>query len=140
MRLALLTRTEKKELNQTQVQQQPEIQSQNITQNEKLSNINQQMNTSINSVQQVQQNDCVFLECNPMMDHISHEQTNFISVHQQHQPLGTLNYGIPNHNQIQIGSYTLQNVAQVQVYNGTYPMPLQPVQCSQMQVSKKLNN
>lgn len=138
----ILTRSEEKQKNEEQnsepvqeIHQTPqEIHHQNGAQNDKIENITQQVNNPVNSVQT---NDCVYVECNPMLDQLSHEQTNFISVHQQHQ---TINYNIPHHNQIQIGGYTLQNVSQVPIYNGTYGMPLQPMQCNQaipqMQVSQ----
>lgn len=131
LRLLLLARSEEKEQpeehNSSQVQ---EIRPQDVSQSEKLGNITHQLNTAVNAVQ-VQPNDCVFIECNPILDQLSHEQNNFISVHQQHQ---TINYSMPHHNQLQIGGYALQNV-----YNSTYNMQLQPMQCSQsiqqMQVS-----
>lgn len=133
----LIARSKEKEQDEDQNSnhQEQEIQAQNVPENEKIDNITQQLNTNVNSGQ-VQSNDYVFVECSPILEHLSHEQTNFISVHQQHQ---SVNYNIPHHNQIQIGGYTLQNVGQVPVYNSTYSMPLQPVQCNQvmpqMQVS-----
>lgn len=131
-----------KDQNPTQTQvihQSLDIERQIVSSDEKLESMNPEMNTTVNPVQQVQHNDCVYIECNPMLDHLPHEQTNFISVHPQHQTIGSMNYNIP-HNQIQIGGYALQNVGQVQVYNGTYTLPLQPMSCnqgiSQMQVSR----
>lgn len=124
----MLTRSEERDQNQNSNL------AREIPENDKLENINQQLNTAVNFVQQVQQSDCVYIECNPILDHHSHEQTNFISVHQQHQSLGPVNYNIPHHNQIQIGGYALQNVGQLQVYNGTYTMPLQTMQCNQPQL------
>lgn len=126
---------EQEDQNSNQEEEIQDIHPENVSESEKIENITEQLNTAVNSVQ-VQPNDCVFIECNPILDHLPHEQTNFISVHQQHQ---AVNYNIPHHNQIQINGYTLQNVNQLPVYNGTYTMPLQPVQCNQvmpqMQVS-----
>lgn len=130
----MLRGKEKEHDDQNSIQEE-ETHPDNISESEKIENITQQLNTAVNSVP-VQPNDCVFIECNPILEHLPHEQTNFISVHQQHQ---AVNYNIPHHNQIQISGYTLQNVSQVPVYNGTYTMPLQQVQCNQvmpqMQVS-----
>lgn len=117
--------------------QQQEIHPQNISQNDKIDNITEQINTAINAVQ-VQPNDCVFIECSPILEPLPHEQNNFISVQQQHH---SINYNMPHHNhQLQIGGYSLQNVTPI--YSSTYSMPLQPMQCSQpiqqMQVSKIL--
>lgn len=128
----LLSRSVETEKNQDQnseqvqeVQQPQQEIHQNVSQNDKIENITQQVDNAVNTVQT---SDCVYVECNPILDNLPHEQTNFISVHQPHQ---TINYNIPHHNQIQIGGYTLQNVSQVPIYNGTYSMPLQPIQCNQ---------
>lgn len=126
-----MTRSEEKEQtgdqNCNQLQQ-PELQHHNVSQNGKIEDINTQLPPVVTSVHQVQQNDCVYIECNPLLEHLSQEHTNFVSV-PQHQGLSSMNYNIQHHNQI--GGYTLQNVAQVQVYNSAYSMPLQQMSCNQ---------
>lgn len=94
----------------------------------------------VNQLTHIPQNNCVYIECTPLLD-ISQEQrfdtlapvTQQQQQQQQSQPLTQVNYNVPSQNQLHsLGSYSLHTVGQVQVYNGNYTMPLQPMQPSLM--------
>ncbi|KAJ8920964.1 hypothetical protein NQ315_015758 [Exocentrus adspersus] len=80
--------------------------------------------------QATQQGNCVYIECPPMMEQLSQDQNTFIPVAQNQTPLSQINYNIQQ-NHLQLG-YNIQSVGQVQVYNGTYAMPLQTMQAGNM--------
>lgn len=84
--------------------------------------------------QQIAQNSCVYIECSPLLEIQQQEQkfdSVFVPVSQpqpQPPPLTQINYNIQNQNHLQLNGYNLQGLNQVQVYNGGYTMPLQPMQ------------
>lgn len=135
------------EQSQVQKQIQPEIQQ---SQPEQIRDVKLDSVNISHHIEQavVQQNNCVYAECNPIMDQIP-QQNSFAPVTQaQQQPLTHLNYNQPQqHSQLHLG-YIIQGVSQVQpvqVYNTNYSMPLQQMQPAnvlhnqglpQMQVSK----
>ena len=78
--------------------------------------------------QPITQNSCVYIECAPLLE-IQQEQKFdpvFVPASQAQQPaLTQINYNVQSQNHLQLNGYNLQGVGQVQVYNGTYTMPLQ---------------
>ncbi|XP_023020947.1 uncharacterized protein [Leptinotarsa decemlineata] len=77
--------------------------------------------------QAISQNNCIFIECNPLIEPIPQNSNNFSSGPQNlPQPLNQINYngdqgGVP------LNGYNLTDVGQVQVYStGTYPLSMQP--------------
>lgn len=78
-----------------------------------------------------EQQNCVYIECAPLVE-ITHEQKfdAYLATPQpQPPPLTPINYNIQPQNHLQINGYNIQNVGQVQVYNGTaYAMPIQTMQ------------
>lgn len=74
--------------------------------------------------QAAQQQNCVYIECAPLIE-MQQDQNTFI-------PPSQINYNIQPQNHIPLGSYSLQAVTPVQVYNGSYTMPLQQMQPTNM--------
>ncbi|GJQ86506.1 hypothetical protein Trydic_g10406 [Trypoxylus dichotomus] len=71
---------------------------------------------------------CVFIECAPLID-LPHDETKFVDPFgnvTETPPLIPINYNMQAENHL--SSCSLQTVRQVQVYNGTYTMPLQQMQ------------
>lgn len=100
------------EQQQQQQQQQPQIQHQpqhiQVTQD----------------ISQPPQTNCVYIECAPLIE-MQQDQNGFVSAPQ-------INYNVQPQNHIPLGSYSLQTVTPVQVYNGAYTMPLQQMQPTNM--------
>lgn len=67
---------------------------------------------------------CVYIECSPLID-MQQDQNAFI-------PPPQINYNVQPQNHLPLGNYSLQTVTPVQVYNGTYTMPLQQMQSTNM--------
>lgn len=68
--------------------------------------------------QAVPENNCVYIECNPLTENLPQEN-NFIPITQTDQPQITqIDYN-------QLGTFNVECVGTVQVYNGPYSMPLQ---------------
>lgn len=67
---------------------------------------------------------CLYIECAPLIE-MQQDQNTFI-------PAPQINYNLQPQNHIPLGGYSLQTVTPVQVYNGTYTMPLQQMQPANM--------
>ncbi|KAJ8927673.1 hypothetical protein NQ314_019829 [Rhamnusium bicolor] len=113
------------------IQQQQEMQQIPLPENQQNNKLD-----SLDITQQLTQaahpSNCVYIECPPMLEQLSQEQNAFIPVSQSQPPLSQINYNIQHQNHLQLGGYNIQSVSQVQVYNGTYTMPLQPMQPTNM--------
>ncbi|KAK4879762.1 hypothetical protein RN001_007908 [Aquatica leii] len=72
-----------------------------------------------------QQNNCVYIECAPLLDL---QEQRFDALGSITQPLTQLNYNVQSQNHLSLSGYTLPTVGQVQVYNSTYAMPIQQMQ------------
>jgi hypothetical protein len=109
---------------QQHIEQQQTVQQ--VTQQQQISKLDE-----LDLNQQINQNNCVYIECAPLLE-IQQEQKFdplFVPASQHQQPsLTQINYNVQSQNHLQLNSYNLQGVSQVQVYNGTYTMPLQPMQ------------
>ncbi|KAK5646382.1 hypothetical protein RI129_004846 [Pyrocoelia pectoralis] len=68
---------------------------------------------------------CVYIECAPLLDL---QEQKFDGLGSISQPLTQLNYNVQSQNHLPITSYTLPPLGQVQVYNGSYTMPVQQIQ------------
>lgn len=71
---------------------------------------------------------CVYIECAPLID-LPHEEAKFVDSYgniTEPPPLVPLNYNMQPDSHL--NSCSLQTVRQVQIYNGTYTMPLQQMQ------------
>lgn len=97
------------QLSQVQPQQQPTHQQTQIT--------------------QPAQNNCVYIECAPLLDL---QEQRFDALGTINQPLSQINYNIPSQNHLSLTGYSLPSVGQVQVYSGAYAMPMQQMQPSTM--------
>ncbi|KAG5897250.1 hypothetical protein JTB14_013154 [Gonioctena quinquepunctata] len=73
-------------------------------------------------VQTVQQ-ECVYIECNPLIQTIVQNSNNFNSVP---QALNQISYNT-DQSGMQLNGYSMPDVGQVQVYTGSYDLPLQSV-------------
>lgn len=114
------------EQSQQQQQHVDHHQIQQVTQPQQLNKLDE-----IDLNQQINQNNCVYIECAPLLE-IQQEQKFepvFVPASQPQQPsLTQINYNVQSQNHLQLNNYNLQGVSQVQVYNSTYNMPLQPMQ------------
>lgn len=110
-------------------QQQQQQEMQQISEPQQMDKLDS-LGISEQLAQAAQQNNCVYIECPPMLEPLTQDQNTFIPVSQNPPPLSQINYNIQQ-NHLQLG-YNIQSVSQVQVYNGTYTMPLQPMQTTNM--------
>nr|CAH7724692.1 unnamed protein product [Callosobruchus chinensis] len=82
--------------------------------------------------QAVQGNNCVYIECSPVLESVPQETHNYISVSQsQPPPLTPIDY---QQQQLQLQGYNIQGIGPVQVYNGAY------IPVHQMQTTDVINN
>ncbi|KAJ8978009.1 hypothetical protein NQ317_002771 [Molorchus minor] len=125
LRQILLSMPSREELEQEQIQQQQEIQHmQNAQDTKPVDNVD--VDPLDIQQQLAQPNNCVYIECAPILEQLSQDQNGFISSQSVQPPLSQINYNIQHQNHIQLSGYNIQGVGQVQVYNGTYTMPMQP--------------
>ncbi|KAK9730407.1 Zinc-finger associated domain (zf-AD) [Popillia japonica] len=107
-------------------QQQQDEQMQQQVQNQQEQN-NQQCEPRLEHQVSDSAGNCVFIECAPLID-LPHEETKFVDPFgnmSEPPPLIPINYNMPENH---LNSCSLQTVRQVQVFNGTYTMPLQQMQ------------
>ncbi|XP_072377159.1 uncharacterized protein [Diabrotica undecimpunctata] len=104
-------------INERQAQQQQQ-QQQLQQQNPPIQTVEKQSTPNLPQyTQPIPENSCVFIECNPIIDSIGHEN-NFIPPSQPEQQISQLDYN-------QLSGYNVDSVGNVQVYNGSYNMPLE---------------
>lgn len=93
---------------------------------------------------QPSQNNCVFVECNTLID-MKPDQQRYegqipalptVSVAQPQPALTQINYNVQNQQNHIIGGYSLQPIGQVQVYNG-YAMPIPQQMTAQANVQNQ---
>lgn len=107
-------------------QQQNQVQQQQNQVQQQQTQIQVQQQAVQQNVAQVSvqpsQNSCVFVECNALID-MGQERYDPTGAVTAPSALTQINYNIQPQNHIPIGGYSLQPLAQVQVYN-SYAMPL----------------
>ncbi|KAB0797178.1 hypothetical protein PPYR_08172 [Photinus pyralis] len=108
-----LVQPQQEQMHQPQMQQQQQSQVQQPPQ--------QHTMTFQTTHPQAPQN-CVYIECAPLLDI---QEQKFDGLNSISQPLTQLNYNVQSQNHLPITGYTLPALGQVQVYNGSYTMPVQ---------------